>query len=608
MGSHILKIHSYWKLGLANVLAVFAYRLRLRVGYYAKSLPITEFGFSEFARLAANSNHSDVSGSAYHEISFYNAHYFEITGSPDWTTDPFTHRSLNNNEKHWSQIPDFALNTGDVKNLWELSRFEWLIRASWQSVYDSNLSTIPSNDWVLDWCKQNPANRGVNWKCAQECSIRAMNVVLSWLIEGQEPTSKDIIRFLQLHAMRIEATISYAKAQNNNHGTSEAAALFVLGIFLGKSDDSKVALYGLKCEKLGRRLLENRVSCLIDSDGTFSQYSVNYQRMLLDTLSFTECVRRRYTRKRFSDQFYRQASLAALWLFDVTDPISGDAPNIGTNDGSMLFNCSGYSARDFRPSTQLCHSLFCSQHVYPEHRHPLSVVFEKALKTPPNVQFATVEKPVANVFKRVGKGTTFAILKCPTDRFRPAQADALHVDVWHEGQNIVRDAGTYSYNPPEQFTEDLGSTAHHSTVQINSRDQMPKLSRFLYGAWLRNSEDGANRPDSADQISGGYRDWQGASHTRSVSNTTNGFKIVDDVTGSLDHAILRWRLSRTNWTLQEFTLSSDLATLTWEANQNLHMRLVDSVESRFYLQLEPVVVLELNAVGPVSFTTRIDFH
>ena len=29
---------------------------------------------------------------------------------------------------------------------------------------------------------------------------------------------------------------------------------------------------------------------------------------------------------------------------------------------------------------------------------------------------------------------------------RPSQADALHLDLWHRGVNLLRDAGTFSYN------------------------------------------------------------------------------------------------------------------------------------------------------------------
>ena len=38
------------------------------------------------------------------------------------------------------------------------------------------------------------------------------------------------------------------------------------------------------------------------------------------------------------------------------------------------------------------------------------------------------------------------MLRLPTYNFRPAHADPLHFDLWSNGENILRDAGTFSYN------------------------------------------------------------------------------------------------------------------------------------------------------------------
>ena len=40
------------------------------------------------------------------------------------------------------------------------------------------------------------------------------------------------MELVYIHLKRIESTISYAIAQDNNHGTSEAAALFIGGSWL----------------------------------------------------------------------------------------------------------------------------------------------------------------------------------------------------------------------------------------------------------------------------------------------------------------------------------------------------------------------------------------
>jgi len=97
---------------------------------------------------------------------------------------------------------------------------------------------------------------------------------------------------ISVHLKRIAPTVSYAMAQDNNHGTSEAAALFIGGNYVGDK----------KLETLGRTLLENRVSRLVGDDGSFAQYSVNYHRLFLDALSLSEWWRAKNNLPEFSNR------------------------------------------------------------------------------------------------------------------------------------------------------------------------------------------------------------------------------------------------------------------------------------------------------------------
>ena len=65
-------------------------------------------------------------------------------------------------------------------------------------------------------------------------------------------------------------------------------------------------------------------------------------------------------------------------------------------------------------------------------------------------------------------------------RFRPSQADAMHVDLWVKDQNLLSDAGTYSYNTDARWLKYFPGTQSHNTVQFDDRDQMPRLGRFLF--------------------------------------------------------------------------------------------------------------------------------
>ena len=106
---------------------------------------------------------------------------------------------------------------------------------------------------------------------------------------------------------------------------------------------------------------KENVAKLIEPDGSFSQYSLNYHRMMLDTVSFAEIWREKLKLKSFTENFYKQVSSSSLWMFQMISPINGDGPNVGANDGSHLFQLTDSSYRDYRPSVHLAVRLFCKK-------------------------------------------------------------------------------------------------------------------------------------------------------------------------------------------------------------------------------------------------------
>src|SRR5690606_10032691 len=57
---------------------------------------------------------------------------------------------------------------------------------------------------------------------------------------------------------------------------------------------------------------------------------------------------------------------ACDWLFEMVDSGTGDAPNVGANDGSLLLISPATHFRDHRPTVQLASCLFNSERAYPE--------------------------------------------------------------------------------------------------------------------------------------------------------------------------------------------------------------------------------------------------
>ncbi len=124
--------------------------------------------------------------------------------------------------------------------------------------------------WLSDWCSKNPPFLGPNWKCGQEASLRVMHLAMAALILGnQDRPTPGLAALLATHLMRIAPTVQYAIGQDNNHGTSEAAALFIGGSWL--------TLAVIRAAPIGKGLAGACwpiASALVARDGSFSQHSV----------------------------------------------------------------------------------------------------------------------------------------------------------------------------------------------------------------------------------------------------------------------------------------------------------------------------------------------
>lgn len=528
---------------------------------------------------------------------------------PDWHRSLFSGASVRGAQREWWHIPDFDPAVGDIKGVWAHSRFDWVVGLAQHAALGDPGALATLEEWLADWCRNNPPYKGPNWKCGQEASIRVMHLATAALVMDQvercEPALLDLV---ELHLDRIAPTISYAIAQNNNHGTSEAAALFIGGTWLERNGRPA----GQRWASLGRHWLENRAAKLIEQDGTFSQYSVNYHRVMLDTFSLVEVWRRKLQLREFSRRFRDRASAAAYWLRTMVQPDSGDAPNIGANDGARLIPLSRTDYRDFRPSVQLATMLFSGARAYPD-RGIWDVPLQWlgiALDAPEATPLRSADTFDQGGFAVLRRGEAMAVVRYPRFRFRPSQADAMHVDLWVAGKNLLRDAGTYSYNTNQRWLRYFPGTESHNTVQFDSRDQMPRLGRFLFGDWLK-LERCKPAGETADGVSFevAYRDRQGASHRRTVVLGQSRLRVEDDISGFKKSAVLRWRLAPGEWQLGDDSVRSGSHLLRIDSTvRPIRMELVEGWESRYYMEKSAVPVLEVELDRAAVITSEYSWQ
>lgn len=594
------------KLGVGNLMRVATYRLGLRLGIHPVLKAVAPIPTGAFFDTGMAPKHAAPASQRWvNDIPLFSHHKVPFADPPNWLAHPFHPNVQAKADQAWHTITDFDPKIGDIKTIWELSRMEWVIPFAQRAAQGSQSDLDRLNAWLTDWIETNPPYQGPNWKCGQEASIRVIHLATAAMILEQTGlnTPKALQDMVVLHLRRIAPTIGYAIGQANNHGTSEAAALFIGGTWMSQFGIKQAAYWA----RIGHRWLENRAKVLIEPDGTFSQYSVVYHRVMLDTYCLADAWRRKQNLPPFSKKLVARLQAATSWLQHMVDPKTGDCPNLGANDGARLIPLTDTNFRDFRPSLQLSTLLFHNSRAifdtgtwdYPATWLGMSPATDTH-PTGGNAHFST------GGFFCLTQDTIRAVLRYPKFRFRPSQADALHLDVWHNGKNILCDAGTFSYNSSPEDMAYFSGTQSHNTVQFDNRDQMPRLSRFLFGGWLQ-AQKVAFAPA---QASAEYTDRQGAKHHRDVTLHETEIVITDTLSGSWDTAVLRWRMCPDDWAQDGnrfYTSGGALELIIQSDHQPKKLGIELGFTSLYYLQKSQVPVIEATFDQHNTVTTTLRF-
>jgi len=608
--SILVKVRTAYSLGIVNIVRAIVYRLSIkyRLGSATKVAHYVSEGlfFRPNLDLKLGVQSLLANDTWWNQHLYFGWHKKQIVDLPDWCANCFTGVRLSESDKSWWQIADFDTSVGDIKTIWEASRFDWVLCMSQLGINGDLEAFDRLNAWLTDWVDKNPPYYGPNWKCGQEASFRVLHLATAALMVKQiESAEQPLVDLIVAHMKRIKPTLAYAIAQENNHGTSEAAALFIGGSWLESLGHPE----GRGWKLLGAQWLENRVRRLFQTDGSFSQHSSNYHRLALDTYSIVEVWRRHQNLPPFTKTMTNRLSAATQWLYQMTDIGSGDVPNVGANDGARLLPLAKSDFRDFRSTVQLAAVLFSNKRAFTgEGDWNLPLAW---LSIP--IPKETIAEQISQEFDNGGymllrKNMAMVLFRYPRFAFRPSQSDILHVDFWLAGSNLLRDGGSYSYNTGDDLLAYFSGTASHNTIQFDNRDQMPRLGRFLFGDWLKTEELIHLQNSGHGVMAGaGYSDSNGAKHHRLVELSASTLKVTDTISGFSDSATLRWRLAPGTWRQKGQSLLCESLELSVTTDiPDAKYALLEGIESRYYMKKErlPVFEIALRYAGTITTVLR----
>lgn len=515
----------------------------------------------------------------------YSVHWLERGNSPDWRMNPFT-GEVAETDAHWSKIADKGM--GDIKHIWELSRFAWvypLVRAFARDGDPRHAETF----WSLldDWIEKNPPNTGVNWMCGQETSIR----LIAWCFGlyaflDTAATTPERLRRLALavaqSARRVEANLGYALSQKNNHGMTECAGLITAALLFPEMRRAK------QWKAIGLKNLRRQVKELFYPDGSFSQHSPNYERLALQTLIWLHQL---MAAQRFESDGWLQSAIGrgGRYLFEICQIETGGVPNTGGNDGSLLLPLSNCTYNDFRPVIQSAHVCGHGRRVFgagpwDEELFWIGMSGSSSAKPLPK-PLPAFDAPDGGTHTIRYKDWT-VIARAPIFRHRPAHADLLHVDLWWKGKAVAVDAGTYAYRADPPFEESFRTTGFHNTVEVDGISQMEPVGRFMLLPWVKGRlvQRGETKDETARWMileSDAYRRLKDpVSHRRAVIVEEGFVAVVDWMVARQRH---RYRLQ---WLLD--------TEINYESDESTGLRGRNFVGLRFS---DGTLALKLNGTG-----------
>ncbi|MGW0536801.1 alginate lyase family protein [Streptomyces sp. NPDC003032] len=494
---------------------------------------------------------------------------------PDWWYDPKTGRRA-----PWGYAFDVPYRNedavGDIKQIWELSRHQYLtVLAAAYAITGNERYAERVAAHLRSWWAANPPLRGVHWISGIELGIR----LLSWvwirrLLDGWPGAAglfegNPVARRQIWHHQRWLAAFPSRGSSANNHAIAEAAGQAAAACAFGWFPSSA------RWRADALRSLERHLRSNTFGSGLNRELATEYHGLVLelglaavaeaDAAGVPVPASTRLVLLRMTD------ALAAIVDNRLRPPRQGDA-----DDGHGLV-VDGAGTDRWASLLATGDAVFGRLAWWPtvtgtDVRTPLLAALIRpyakegtapAVTRPPSrpAHFAdagmTILRGPAEIWCRCDGGP-HGFLSIAAH----AHADALSVEVRHDGVDVLADPGTFCYHGQPEWRRYFRSTLGHNTLQLDGVDQSVSGGPFL---WTRQAR---SRVLVADTTDGSVTRWcaehdgyQRSVHRRRVELTaaSQELRVIDEVRGPRRAARLAFHLGP--------AIAADLvgnrAVLTW---------------------------------------------
>ena len=223
----------------------------------------------------------------------------------------------------------------DARVVWELNRCAHFITLgrAYAITNDDRVSQAFFRQFA-SWREQNPVARGVNWHCAMEVALRAMNLLGAFALflrapQMDEVALKEILATFDQHGSYIQRNLEFSHIATSNHYLADVVGLLWLGLMLPELAAAR------EWREFGLREMLNEMDKQVLPDGADYEASTGYHRLKVELwlYSFVLCY---LNGTEIEERYWAKLRAMVEYLRAYLRP-DGRAPLIGDSDSGQVF-------------------------------------------------------------------------------------------------------------------------------------------------------------------------------------------------------------------------------------------------------------------------------
>jgi hypothetical protein len=417
------------------------------------------------------------------------------SADPDWFHDPVTGRRAPHDRLAFRIHHRDEAETGNIKQVWEMSRHHHLtvLAAAWWLTQDERYAEAAA-DQLRSWWRANPFLTGVHWTSGIEVGVR----LISWtwirrLLDDWPKVgdlfehNEDAVRQIAWHQEFLAAFPSRGSSANN-HVIAEAAGRLVAACafpWYARTD---------RWRRGAAALLERELAANTFDDGLNRELATDYHRFVLE-LGLAAAVEADAVGQPLSEATWERLTRmldAGAAILDAT----GRPPRQGDGDEGRALIVDDPERDPLGAILGAGAALLGAPDWWPRFPGAVQAAVLGALgrsRQLPRPDSRPRRFPDAGLVILRSRPEDGPEIWCRCDGgphgflsiAAHAHADALSLEVRHDGVDVLADPGTYCYHGETVWREWFRSTAAHNTVEVGGLNQAESGGPFLWTSQVR---------------------------------------------------------------------------------------------------------------------------